>query len=134
LLGKRGVSKNPRKDFCARRRLGRRSGPQLKKGDTMAKIRDFVEVLDYEELKRLKEDLERGGMILSSLVKSRLEQKHSEHGRFCAVCFADIDPTNPNSFTLHFGSADFRKRASFCAADCLEYFISQLKLDSVEKI
>ena len=92
-----------------------------------AKIRDFLDALDYEELSKLKEDLERGGMALSCLVNAKIEQRRIEHGKFCANCFSEIDPVRTKSYTIMFGPPDLRQKASFCAMDCLEYFIRRLK-------
>jgi hypothetical protein len=91
------------------------------------KVRDFVEILDYDELRRLKQDLDSGAVALSNFVSQKIEQKRNEHGRFCTTCFSEIDPLRTTTFTLLFGPADFRKKASFCAVDCLEYFLQQLK-------
>ncbi|MFH1511237.1 MAG: hypothetical protein ABIF10_06090 [Candidatus Woesearchaeota archaeon] len=126
MLGKRGVE-NPGKDFCARRGLGR-FALAPKKGDMMgAKLKDFVDALDFEELRKLKDDLERGGLALSTLVNAKIEEKHLEHGKFCATCLAELDPLKSKSFTLVFGPPDLRKRASFCAVDCMEYFLANIK-------
>lgn len=92
-----------------------------------AKLKDFVDALDFDELRRLKEDLDRGGIAISTLVNAKIEEKHLEHGKFCATCFAELDMLKSRSFTLVFGSPDFRKRASFCAVDCMEYFLASIK-------
>jgi hypothetical protein len=42
------------------------------------------------------------------------------------VCNSKIEP-HTNSFILVFGSDDCRKKAHFCAVDCMEYFIAHLK-------
>jgi len=91
------------------------------------KVKGFVEVLDYDELQLLKQDLDRGGLTLLRMVKEKINQKQREHGNFCATCFNEIDPANTRTYTLIFGAVDFRKQASFCAVDCLEYFLNKLK-------
>lgn len=102
-------------------------GPS-KKGEKMnAKVKNFMDVLDYEELHTLKQDLNKGGLQLLKMVKEKISQKQTEHGEFCATCFAEIDPADKKTYTLMFGPVDLRQKASFCAVDCLEYFINRLK-------
>ena len=93
----------------------------------MNRFKHLIEALDYQDLQQIKKDLDQGGIEISSLVVKRLQEKERQHGTFCVNCHADIDPSNRHNCTLIFGPIDFRKKASFCALDCLEYFISGLK-------
>jgi hypothetical protein len=91
------------------------------------KVKDLVPGLEYEDLLKLKRDLEKGGLHIKKLVDETLKEKEKEHTKYCAVCMSEIDPRSPNTYTLLFGPHDFKKKASFCGLDCLEYFVSNLR-------
>jgi hypothetical protein len=79
--------------------------------------------MDEEDLVKIQKDLEAGNLY--HLVKKKLDDINSaKFNKVCPVCNSTI---NEECFTLVFGPKDFRKKASFCAFDCLEYFINQLK-------
>lgn len=99
----------------------------------MKKFKDVVEMIDYEDLLRLKYDLENGGLTIKEILKSRIEQEQKKHESFCSFCQNKIELKSVNTFTLIFGPHDFRKKATFCAHDCLEYFMNQLKAKSIPK-
>ncbi|MFH0978054.1 MAG: hypothetical protein V1837_02000 [Candidatus Woesearchaeota archaeon] len=88
------------------------------------RLMDFVEALDFCELQKLKDTVDRGE--LSKIVNDKLAKKQIEHGRVCVSCASEI-PSDRKAFSLVFGPPDMRMKASFCAIDCLEYFISKLK-------
>ena len=90
------------------------------------KLRDVVDSLDYYELVRMKKDLDEGGHHLRKFISHMIKEREKEHSALCSVCASEIDPTSVNTFTLMFGSEDFKKKASFCGKDCLEYFISNV--------
>lgn len=85
------------------------------------KIHDIIESLTADELKTLDTDLREGHV--QHLVGKRLES-YERRQTMCPVC--NNDP-GESGFTLIFGPADFRKKATFCGQDCLEYFLGKLK-------
>jgi hypothetical protein len=91
------------------------------------KVKNFMDGLDYDELYRLKLDLDKGGLQLMRIVREKIAQKQKEHGSLCATCQRDINSHDNSTFTLLFGPSDLRQKASFCAVDCLEYFINRTK-------
>jgi hypothetical protein len=91
------------------------------------KLRDVIDSLDYNELVRMKKDLEYGGFHLKSFIVKKLHEKERKHAEPCSVCSAELREISVNNFTLVFGPEDFRKKASFCGMDCLEYFLKDLK-------
>lgn len=91
------------------------------------KVRDIIERLDIEELSKLKKDIDSGSVHLKKLVEKKIIDKEKEHGRYCNVCMNELDPFSPNSFTLVFGAEGFKKKASFCGMDCLNYFLAHLE-------
>ncbi len=92
-----------------------------------AGIKDAINGMDYNELMGIKIDLEGGGMQLRKLVTQKIKEKEKLHEKRCAVCSSEIDCYGTGNYTLLFGPEDFKKKASFCAIDCLEYFLSRMK-------
>lgn len=90
-------------------------------------FRELIEALDYEEMVKIKNDLKYGGIHMKRLIDEKIKEKELMHKKYCSVCSAEIDSFNTRTYTLVFGPTDFKKKATFCALDCLEYFLSQLK-------
>lgn len=93
----------------------------------MKKFEEVLDVLEYGELMRFKKDLDSGAMEIKKAIEEKVKKKLKEHEKTCAVCSNDIDFYRTSNYTLLFGPDDFKKKASFCGLDCLEYFISKLK-------
>ena len=93
----------------------------------MAKFRELVEHLSYEELQKIRNDIETGAVHMQRIVNNKLRKKEVEHGQVCSVCMNTIDGFNVNNFTLIFGPDSYKKKASFCGIDCLKYFIANLE-------
>ena len=91
------------------------------------KFEEVFEVLDYGELMRFKSDLDSGAITLKKLLEEKIKSKLKEHEKVCAICSNQLDFYKTNNYTLVFGPDDFKKKASFCGLDCLEYFILKLK-------
>ena len=95
----------------------------------MNKLNKIMEKMNEEDLLRIQKDLEAGNV--HRVIKKKLDDLYIEKvNKVCPVCNS---PINEESFTLFFGPKDFRKKASFCAFDCLEYFINQLKQKQLQK-
>ena len=92
----------------------------------MKKMEEAIAELEFNELIRLKKDLDKGGLDLRKTLQQRIRYKESLHENHCHTCLGEIDRYSRNSFTLIFGTHDFRKKASFCATDCMQYFLKQL--------
>jgi hypothetical protein len=91
----------------------------------MNKLAKLIESLDEEDLKLIKKDLEAGNV--ERLIRKKLEEKkETDFNKVCPVCQSQI---GDEGLTLIFGPADFRKKASFCALDCMEYFLDKIKQD-----
>ena len=91
------------------------------------RFEDVVEVLDYNELMRFKGDLDSGAITLKKLLEDKIKKKLKEHEKICVTCSNGLNFYKPSNYTLVFGPDDFKKKASFCGLDCLEYFIIKLK-------
>ncbi len=91
------------------------------------RFRELIGALEYDELIRVKNDLSKGGEAIRILVENKIKEEQKSHASFCTTCAGRIDPENRSTFTLLFGPQDLKKKATFCAVDCLEYFMSELK-------
>ena len=91
------------------------------------RFEDVMEILDYNELMRFKSDLDSGAITLKRLLEEKIKKKLKEHEKICATCSNNLNFYKSNNYTLVFGPDDFKKKASFCGLDCLEYFITKLK-------
>ncbi len=91
------------------------------------RFEEVFDVLDYNELMRFKSDLDSGAITMKKLLEERIKKRLKEHEKICATCSNDLDFYKTNNYTLIFGPDDFKKKASFCGMDCLEYFINKLK-------
>lgn len=91
------------------------------------KFEDVFDVLDYEELMRFKNDFDSGAITIKKLLEEKIKKRLKEHEKDCAVCSNRLDFYKTNNYTILFGPDDFKKKASFCGLDCLEYFIIKLK-------
>ncbi len=91
------------------------------------KFEEMVELLDYEELMRFKGDVDAGALSVKKLLEESIKKKLKEHEKTCATCSSNLNFYKPSNYTLVFGPDDFKKKASFCGLDCLEYFINKLK-------
>jgi hypothetical protein len=104
------------------------SGKKGQKGEMMKlKLHDALGSMEYDDLVDLHKDLKQGAINTRKLVEDRIVQKEKEMGKQCVVCQADIDPSVPSNYTLLFGPEGLRRKASFCAIDCLKYFIADME-------
>ena len=93
----------------------------------MHKIRNLLETMDYNDLINLNHNIKKGEFDFNLLLKNSIKQRQKEHSKYCSVCGNDLEPNNITNYTLMFGPDDFKKKASFCALDCMEYFMLKLK-------
>jgi len=93
----------------------------------LEKIKEEIEDWEYYELKELQKELLGGSTNLVKIVGRKVKDLEQDTGCICPVCNSAIDSSKPATFTLIFGPNNINKKISFCALDCLQYFISQLK-------
>jgi hypothetical protein len=95
----------------------------------MNKLTRMINELDEEDLRLIKHDLEAGN--IEKLINNKIHEKRlSDLNKVCPVCQTPIDE---ESLILIFGPKGLRKKASFCAIDCLEYFIERIKRERKEQ-
>ena len=87
----------------------------------MNKLIKIISELNSEDLQKIKKDLDEG--VLRELIDERLDFFDDEN-KVCPTCH---NKPPIDGYTLQFGSYDLRQQASFCALDCLEYFLRRLK-------
>ena len=90
-------------------------------------LKKFLDSLEHYELVRLKQQIEKGSLDIEKEIGESITEHERKHAKFCATCSNSLDPYNTNNYTIVFGPDDFRKKASFCGLDCLEYFLTNLK-------
>lgn len=95
------------------------------------KLKEAFENIDYDDLAKLRFDIMSGGKHIKHLISKRIEELERD-SKTCAVCGKPI-LLGDDSFSLVFGNHDFKKKASFCAIDCLEYFIKNVKENNEKK-
>ncbi len=91
------------------------------------KLTDVLGSLDYEELVNLHRDLYNGGSNVKQLITNRIKEINTTESRICGTCGSPINLRISKEFTMIFGPFDLKKRVSFCALDCMEYFLARLK-------
>ncbi len=95
-------------------------------------LRDALASIDYHELVDIHKDLVEGGHGLRQQVKDEIIKKERELGKLCHVCQSEIDPNSTHNYTLLLGPEGLRRKASFCALDCLKYFLSETEKQKEE--
>ncbi|MBI2145634.1 hypothetical protein HYU18_04935 [Candidatus Woesearchaeota archaeon] len=98
------------------------------------KVSEALGAMNYEDLIELQRDLFSGGTLIKQLVAGKIKEINDSQTRVCATCGGTVNLSVNHEYTLIFGPKDFKKRASFCAVDCLEYFFIQLKQLSEKRL
>ncbi|MBI2144477.1 hypothetical protein HYU17_05005 [Candidatus Woesearchaeota archaeon] len=98
------------------------------------KVGELIGALDYEELVELQRDLFGGASVTKQIVSNKIKEINESQTRICATCGSSVNLSANYEYTLIFGPKDLKKRASFCAVDCLEYFFAQLKRISEKRL
>ena len=88
---------------------------------------DIVSSLEYEELIELQRDLFNGARGTRQVISNKIKEITAKESRTCGTCGDFINLRVASEFTLILGTSTMKKRASFCALDCLEYFATNLK-------
>lgn len=88
---------------------------------------EIVEMIEFNELVNMKRDIDNGGMEIEKIITQKIKEELKKHNVYCSICNSKIDPYSTSNFTLIFGPDDLRKKATFCALDCMEYFLENLK-------
>lgn len=90
------------------------------------KFKEFLENLDYNEVLDFKKQIKDSKSTVKDILNNHIDVVEKINSRVCATCGNELD-ANTKNLALHFGPENFKKKASFCAFDCLEFFLTQLK-------
>lgn len=101
-------------------------------GEKMNKLSKLITEMEYEDLKLIKKDLDEGN--ITKILESKINEYENKKETICPVCHNVLNNPDNETFTLIFGEKGFRKKATFCATDCLEYFLSHIKKLNEQKI
>ena len=89
----------------------------------MNRLIELINELPIEDLRLLKKDVIVGNM--EKLINKRINLHDNRGVKQCPVCHNNVDEDIDK--VLIFGPAGLRKKAVFCAYDCMEYFLRKLK-------
>jgi hypothetical protein len=96
------------------------------------KFKEFLETLDYHEVLEFQKQLKEKESTVRKVLSDHINVIERINARVCATCGNELQLQSKN-LTLHFGPESFKKKASFCAFDCLEFFLDQLKTLELKK-
>ena len=94
----------------------------------MYRFKEFLNSLEHYELEWFKKKIENGNLDIIKELQEKIKEHERKHASHCTTCSNTLDFYNTNNYTIIFGPDDFKKKASFCGMDCLEYFLTKLKL------
>lgn len=90
-------------------------------------IENLIDGLTYAQLLKMQFDLTHGAMGLRRLIDERIKMLENQNRKVCVTCGTEIFTDSTSTFTVLFGPADFRKKATCCGMDCFERFTIKLK-------
>jgi hypothetical protein len=90
------------------------------------KLAEFVENMGEEELYRLQYDISNGSTALKGLIEEKIKKVEHLPKKHCAVCGDEL-VDKEGTFSIIFKHDKLKKKASFCAVDCMEFFITKIK-------
>jgi len=88
------------------------------------KIKEMINGMGINDLKLIESGM-KDSRGFRKLVKDKIERLELKQNKVCVVCGEKIG--NNECFALMFKSEGIERKASFCAIDCLGYFVSKLK-------
>lgn len=92
------------------------------------KMLEIINCLEYKDLLELQKEFSTAGKsTIKNMITAKVKEIEQKDNRQCATCGESIRPEILDTLTLLFGPKDFKKKASFCALDCLEYFFVKLR-------
>ncbi|MBS1267235.1 MAG: hypothetical protein MAG795_01207 [Candidatus Woesearchaeota archaeon] len=88
-------------------------------------LKEVINEVKYDDLIKLRKDLEKGGLHTKSLVTQKLKDIEINEMKVCATCGVRINPYKLDEYVLFFGPSDFKKKGYFCGKDCLKHFLNK---------
>ena len=97
-------------------------------------LKDIIGLMDFRELVKLRSDIDSGAIYLRQIVEENIREKKEKHNKFCMPCGNRVNPYLPSNFTLVIGAEDDQRKASFCALDCIQYFLEHANKVQEEEV
>jgi hypothetical protein len=85
-----------------------------------------LENLSYSEVLEFNKEIKNAISPVRKTLTDHIDVLERMNSRICATCGNQLSLQTKN-LVLNFGPEDFKKRAHFCAFDCLDFFINQLR-------
>ena len=92
------------------------------------KFSEYLDTLSREEIKDLYRDLLNKDSPSFNAIVKKLKESDPFSLKKCAVCGNELIYSE-EPLILEFGKRGYRKKAFFCATDCLQYFIKTSLLE-----
>ena len=96
-------------------------------------LKQVLDKIDYDDLLKLKFDLDNGSVHIKHLVDKKIKEIEAKNKHICANCGKTINPLTDYEITVTYGTPDFKKRAHLCSVDCLIDFTKELKKIELSK-
>ncbi|GEM_PF-4431499 len=90
-------------------------------------VKEILEELDYDNLIKLKYDLDNGAVHLKRILNRKIQEIEKKNMHVCANCGRKINPMKDFEIVVTYGTPDFKRRAHLCSVDCLLDFSKELK-------
>jgi|SRR3989344_3254832 len=87
------------------------------------RFKEVLGILSYNDLLKLEKELGSRRLNIKSAVRQKIQEIEEAENKHCATCGVTITPDFDDSMSMIFGPRDFKKRAHFCAFDCMQYFL-----------
>jgi len=89
------------------------------------KFKDSLRTWEYHHVKLLERELATGSKNLRRVVRDKIKEMARTHNKTCVVCNSKIDEDDHRTVSMIFGPQDMKRKATFCAQDCLQYFLKK---------
>lgn len=96
-------------------------------------VKKAIDALQTNDLIYMQRDLFNGGSKLRAMVTDKIREIAEAEKSVCATCGNVIEIEKAENFSLTFGPPDMKKKAFFCATDCIEYFLVNVKKIDAKK-
>ncbi len=90
-------------------------------------VKEILNELNYEDLMKLKYDIDNGALHLKRLLDKKIKEIEQSKMHTCAECGRKINPLTDFEIKIEYGEPDFKRRAYLCSIDCLMDFAKELK-------
>ena len=97
----------------------------------MNRLSNIISSMSYRDLKAIEKDLYEGN--IGTHIKTRLQEFEKNFPSNVCVTCGNTHKESPR-YILVFGPDDFKKKATFCGLDCLNFFVKKLEAQQKEVV